>query len=225
MTPMRPMAPTPPGPPLHHDLLRHRRRSPARQRSQQTRNEEENAIHDAERPTGFQHRARLIDSDAKGVEIRLSEDAERLRVGLGGDRGAVVVADAAQVVDAGDEGADEAEVDEGDEVGVVAGAVPGEEGEDGPDSGEDGDDEEDEDGGWSEEVLGVVYVDEVGEHAEGGDLWEGELATRVGYHREMDNGREGEQMEELTRVMISRKRQKAKKIPTSMVAAVKERRL
>jgi hypothetical protein len=176
MTPMRPMATTPPGSPLHYDLLRHRRRPPAHQRSQQARNEEENTIHDAERPTGFQHRARLIDSDTIGIEIRLPEDAERERVRLGSDGGAVVVGDAAQVVDAGDEGADEAEVDEGDEVGVVAGAVVGEEGEDGPDGGEDGDDEEHEDGGWSEEVLGVVDVDEVGEHAEGGDLWEGELA-------------------------------------------------
>jgi len=125
---------------------------------------------------GYIDISRLIDSDAIGVEIRLAEDAERERVGLGGDGGAVVVGDAAQVVDAGDEGADEAEVDEGDEVGVVAGAVVGEEGEDGPDGGEDGDDEEDEDGGWGEEVLGVVDVDEVGEHAEGGDLWERELA-------------------------------------------------
>jgi len=35
----------------------------------------------------------------------------------------------------------------------------------------------------------------------------------------------GEQVEELTRVMISMKRQKANKIPNSMVAAVKVQRL
>lgn len=55
-------------------------------------------------------------------------------------------------------------------MGVVAAAVVGEEGADGPDGSEDGDDEEDEDGGGREEVLAVVDVYEVGEHAEGWDL-------------------------------------------------------
>ena len=45
-----------------------------------------------------------------------------------------------------------------------------EEGGDGPGGGEDADDEEHEDVVWGEGVVGVVDVDEVGEHAEGGDL-------------------------------------------------------
>lgn len=82
---------------------------------------------------------------------------------------AVCVGDAAEVVDACDEGADKAEVDKGDEAGVCGGAVVGEEGEDGPGEGEDGDDEEDEDGGGGESVGVVVFFDEPGEHADGGD--------------------------------------------------------
>lgn len=46
----------------------------------------------------------------------------------------------------------------------------GEDCADGPDAGEDRDDEEDEDVVWGQGVVGCVDVDEVGEHAEGGDL-------------------------------------------------------
>lgn len=175
-TPMRPVAPMRPGPPRrprHHDLLLPPLVAVADHGGQQAGEEEENAIHDAKGPAGLEHGAGLVDRDAVGVDVGGAEDAEAQRVGLLVDVGAGVAADAAQVPDAGDEGAHEAQVDEGDEVRVVAAAVVGEEGEDGPDGGEDGDDEEDEDRGRRQEVLLVVDVDEVGEHAEGGDLWRG----------------------------------------------------
>lgn len=41
----------------------------------------------------------------------------------------------------------------------------------GPHGAEDGDDKEDEDGGGRELVVVGIDVDEVGEHAQGGDLW------------------------------------------------------
>ena len=86
------------------------------------------------------------------------------------DRGAVFVGDAAQFVDACDKGADEAEIDEGGEARVFTGAVVGEEGCDGPGSAKDTDDEEDEDVVGCQGVVAGVDVDEICEHAEGGDL-------------------------------------------------------
>lgn len=170
MAPMAPVAARPPRAPGDDDLLLPGRIPAADERGQQAGDEEEDAVHDAEDPAGLEHGAGLIDGDAVRVDVGLAEDAQGQGVGLRGDAGAVVGADAAQVVDAGDEGADVAEVDEGDEVAVGPAAVVGEEGEDGPHGGEDGDDEEHEDGGRGEQVLRVVDVHEVGEHAERWDL-------------------------------------------------------
>lgn len=169
MTPMAAVAPAPARSPIDDDLLLHRRGLPTHQCGQQTGDKEKDAIHDAKGPAGLEHGAGLVHAHAKSVDVRLAEDAEGQGVALAGERRAVVGADATQVVDASDESPDEAEVDEGDEVAVVPAAVVGEEGEDGPYSREYCDNEEDEDGGWGEQILGIVDVDEVGEHAKGGD--------------------------------------------------------
>jgi hypothetical protein len=167
---MRPVGPGPAGRTRHDDVLLAAVVAAADHGREQAGDEEEDAVHDAEDPAGLEHGAGLVDVDAKRIHVRGAEDAEAQRVGLLVDVGARVAGDAAQVPDAGDEGADEAEVDEGDEVRVVARAVVGEEGEDGPHGRQDGDDEEDEDRGGREQVLRVVDVDEVGEHAERWDL-------------------------------------------------------
>lgn len=129
------------------------------------RNEEEDDVHDGERPAGLEHRARLIGGP---VIIRTSNchiaDAD-VPVAVAVDAGAVEVADAAQVPDACNQRCDEAQVDEPDEQGVCAAAVVAEEGEDDPGDGEDGDDEEDEDRVGSQGVAGYVAVYEPGEHA------------------------------------------------------------
>ena len=119
---------------------------PADQQREKTGNKKENTVHDAKRPARLQHRTRLINlhihtTHAEPVAIAHA-DGEEGRAALV-DRAAVVLADHAQLVDAGDQRADETEVDEGDEESVGFRAVVGEERRDGPDGAEDGDDEED----------------------------------------------------------------------------------
>lgn len=91
---------------------------------QQTGNEKEDAIHDTKSEARLQHGARLVDINAERVEVGGPHGAQvdKVRVALV-DRGAVHVADPAQVKDGGDEGADESEVDKGDELRVGGGAV------------------------------------------------------------------------------------------------------
>lgn len=192
MTPMASMASTPPRPPVDDDLLLHRRGLPAHQGGQQTRDEEEDTIHNAKGPAGLEHRACLVHADPKGIDLHRGEDVEGQGVSLGGERGAVVGANAAEVVDAGDEGANETQVDECDEMAVVPAAVIGEEGKDGPHGREDRDDEKDENGGGGEQVLGIVDVDEVGEHAEGGDLLGGQVVSRCLGENRYVIGRDGQ---------------------------------
>jgi len=148
---------------LAHISLLPRHLTPTDPQRQQRRKKEENTIHDTKRKRRLEHRTRFINIDTDAIERRGAKDAEGDAVRVGGfQRCAVCAADAAQVVDAGDEGAYEAQVDEGDEVGVGARAVVGEERGDGPDGGEHGDDEEDEDVGGGEFVVFCVDVDEPG---------------------------------------------------------------
>ena len=144
---------------LNHDLLLF---PPTMKTSQQTRDEEEDAIHDSKRKTSLQHRTGLIHID--GESRNTARDiAEIDGVGRAGtDAGARVFADEAQFIDRGDEGADETEIDEGDEEGVGFRAVVGEERCDCPGGAKDGDDEEDEDVGWCEGIVRGVDVHEVG---------------------------------------------------------------
>lgn len=106
------------------------------QESEHAGEEEKDAVHDAKDPAGLEHGARLVDVEphaTQGDGAQHAEADDRVRVGC--DATAVVVPDAAQLVDAGDQGADEAEVDEGDEECVGARAVVGEECVDGPRAG------------------------------------------------------------------------------------------
>lgn len=118
--------------------------TPPHHTSQQTRDEEEDTIHDSKRKARFEHRTRLIDLHRHTIHIRIAKGAEIdiipcARV----DRSAVGVCYKAQFVDAGDEGSHETEIDESDEEGVVSRSVVGEECCDGPGASEHGDDEED----------------------------------------------------------------------------------
>lgn len=134
-------------------------------------NEEEYAVHDPKREARLQHRALLVGSKVQRVRSDTAQYAKVDLVGVARCHGrAVLVRYAAQLVYTCDQGADEAEIDEGDEAGVGFRAVVGEEGADCPGAGKDGDDEEDEDVGWCEGIVTGVDVDEVGQHAESGDL-------------------------------------------------------
>lgn len=71
--------------------------------------EEEDAVHDAEREAGLEHRARLVGVDVEPRAVELAEDAKVDVVAVAAhDVGAVGVRDEAEVVDACDERADEA---------------------------------------------------------------------------------------------------------------------
>lgn len=134
-------------------------------KSDDGRDEEEDDVDDAQRPASLEHGARLVGGPVI-VGAGDGDVAETIGpVGAAADRSAVDVADAAQVVDTGDEGAEDEDVDDTDEEGVGRGAVVGEESKDGPGEGDDGDDEEDEDGGWGEGVCVVEAIYEPGEHA------------------------------------------------------------
>lgn len=138
---------------------------------QDTRNEEENGIHNPKGEASLLHRTLLISAEIEPSHSRRTEIAEWNRVRVaGGNVWAVLVGDVAEGVDGADEGPDEEEVDEADEARVVGGAVVGEEGCNGPGEGEDGDDEEDKDIVGGEGVRAVVDVHEVGEHAHCWDL-------------------------------------------------------
>ncbi len=165
---MAAMAPTPSGPmPTRHIPLLHDNllllAPPTMEKRQHARDKEEYHIHDAQRKGSLQHRALLIRAKVQPIhrhaanvpEIDLERFARR-------HVGAVLVGDAAELVDGGDQGAEEEEVDDADEDGVGFGAVVGEERGDGPGGAEDGDDEEDEDVGGREGVVAGVDVDEVG---------------------------------------------------------------
>jgi len=136
---------------------------PVQEERQDERDEEEDRVHDPERPRRLQHRAVLVDVYRPrqiAVDAEVAKGAQADVDGRGGEIGAVRIADAAQLVVGGDEGTDEAEVDEGDEEGGAAGGAEAEEGRDRPGAGEDGDDEEDEDVGWREFIYRVVARDE-----------------------------------------------------------------
>jgi len=99
---------------------------------QQTRDKEEDTVHNAERETRLQHRTGLVGIDVEALDA-CSHGAEINGVRRArGDLGAVGVRDEAQFVDARDKGTNEADVDEGHEEGVGFGAVVGEERADGP---------------------------------------------------------------------------------------------
>lgn len=189
MRPMRSMTPTPPRTPRTSPPLFLFQLVSPHKPSQPARNEKENAIHNPKHPTRLQHPASLINTNTKSLHILLAENPKRLRIGLARNIRAVIAADAAQVPDACDECPDKTEVDEGDESAVIAGTVVGEYREDGPDGCEDGGDKEDKDGGGGEEVLLVVDIYEVGEHAEGWDLGEVSTSCRGGAGERLERGR------------------------------------
>ena len=105
--------------------------------------EEEYAVHDAEREARLLHRAVLFDA---GREATRSRDPigshAHICWAASADAGAVGVGDAAEFIDAGYEGADEAKVDEGDIEGRSLGGFAAEESDDGPHGCDGGDDEE-----------------------------------------------------------------------------------
>src|ERR1700728_2829974 len=113
------MGPRAPCAPRNDDLLLAPIMAAADKRGEQARDEKEDAIHDAKGKTRLEHGTCLVNRHAKGIDVRLAEDAEGEGIALGRDAGAGVAGDAAQVPDAGDEGADEAQVDEGDEMAIV----------------------------------------------------------------------------------------------------------
>lgn len=132
--------------------------------------EEEDAVHDAEREARLLHRALLLHAGREAARARDAVGADAQICGAAvREAGAVGAGDATELVDAGDEGADEAEVDEGDVEGGSLGGFAAEEGHDGPDGGEGGDDEEGENGGWGESKGFLVEVDEVCQHAQRGN--------------------------------------------------------
>lgn len=85
-----------------------------------------------------------------------------------------------------------------------------EEGADGPDDGENGDNEEDEDGVGGQSVVLDIDVHEVCEHAHGWDL----VVVRSSTRKLLAHGGL------LTKVRISRKRQKTKSTPYIIFAIV-----
>lgn len=131
--------------------------------SQNTGDEEEDAVHDAEGEGGLEHGARLVGAGVQGGDRGAAEGAEADVVGVAArDVGAVGRGDEAQGPDGADEGADEQEVDGGDEGGVGGGAVVAEEGVDGPGQGQHRHDEEHQDVVGRQLVQLHVAVDEVG---------------------------------------------------------------
>ena len=112
-----------PPPPIHLRLVPHivsivTILGPVHEEQDEECDEEEYAVHDAEREARFLHRALLFDA---GRDATRSGDAigshAQVYWAVVTDAGAVGVGDAAEFVDAGYEGADEAEVDEGDKEG------------------------------------------------------------------------------------------------------------
>lgn len=69
--------------------------------------EEEDAVHDAEREAGLEHGARLVGVDRDAVAVEGPEYPEADVVARPADVGAVGAGDEAEVVDGCDEGADE----------------------------------------------------------------------------------------------------------------------
>lgn len=105
----------------------------------------EDAVHDAESPAGLEHRARLRVAPVIAQAVHLSTADKvppdiRLRRIVAGS-----IADAAKVVDCGDESADNSDVDEGHKQGVMRRAVVAEEGENGPGQSKYADNEQDKD--------------------------------------------------------------------------------
>jgi len=108
---------------LYHHLLPAITPSTRVKQRKQPRNKKENNIHYPKRKRRLQHIALFISREVETVDRCRSEDAETDLVGgAGGYGGAVLMGDAAEFVDGGDEGAEEEEVDESDEAGGGGGA-------------------------------------------------------------------------------------------------------
>lgn len=132
------MAPTPPMPMSaimrlsHISLLPVLSPSTDTQR-QNTRNKEEDAIHNPKRKARLQHCTLFVGREINAIQTRVPEDPKIDLVGIPGCYArAVLFCDTAELVDACDEGPDETEVDEADEEGIVLRAVVGKKGCDGP---------------------------------------------------------------------------------------------
>ena len=140
---------------------------PVHKQQQETCDEKENAVHDAECKAGFQHRTCLVrvhrDWAAGAATCAIAIDAEACtEIGIGAERGAVGIGNEPQLVDPCNEGTNEAEVNKRHEDGRFTGRFPAEKGDDCPHASEHRDDEENEDGGGCELVLRIVNVDKVG---------------------------------------------------------------
>ena len=137
---------------LHHHLLL----LPLHKHQPKRRNRKQYNIDNPKRERRLEHRTLLIQVEIEAVvaadPIRAQGDVD---AAVGGEGRAVGVADAAQVVHAGDQRADEADVDEGDEVrGAACGFAP-DQGEQAPCYGEGADYEEDSVGGALVKERGI----------------------------------------------------------------------
>lgn len=127
---------------------------------------EENAVHDTERKTCFQHRARLVEIDGKWARCTGTFRAYVYsKLTIGAEARAALAGNAAKLVDASDKGPDETDVDKGDEDGGFAGRFAAQDGGDCPSSSQDGDDEEGKDRGGCELVPFGKAMNEPSQHA------------------------------------------------------------
>jgi hypothetical protein len=178
------------------------------QKRKDGRDEEEDAVHDSKGKCSLQHGAVLVGIDAEAVDAQAAcGSADVQDVSSSRHVCAVPASSIAEGVDCANEGADEEEIDKCNKVRVVAGAVVREESCDRPGCAEDRDDEEDEDVIGRQGVLLAIHVHEVCEHTKGWDLFM--------FVSEMSHGAQGWFV--LTSVTISQMRQKAKKIPKSIL--------
>lgn len=147
-----------------------RRVPPAKQQCQETGNEKEDAVHDAESETCFQHCTILVHVDGQTIDTT-PDTAEYAKGNATGvcavsiDMSAIGFGNTTEFVYTGYESTDEAEVDEGDEEGIGTRAMICEESRNGPGSTEDGYDEEYEDVGRCKGIMRGVLMDEPGQHS------------------------------------------------------------
>lgn len=129
-------------------LVHHIAMVPVQEETQAEGEEEEDAVHDSERKGRLEHRACLVDVQRQvraGVVAIITKGPERDVEAAGGEVGAILVADATELVDGGDEGTNEAEINDGDKDGRAFGRAVADQGRESPCACEDGDDEHCED--------------------------------------------------------------------------------
>jgi len=139
------------------------------QKSEQAGDEEEDAVHDAERKRRLEHGALPVNVQIVTI-ARDGKEAQVLAVlATGRNAGAVRIRNTAEAVDAADESADEEQVDESNEFGRVSCARVQEKRAHCPRRTKYRNDEEHQDGARREKVALVEPGNEPGEHAQRGD--------------------------------------------------------